>query len=336
MFDHRVDTDALLEVRKRFELYFAARNPAPQPSTSWFVVFSLAVLVLASVIVSCSHTIPAFLATIEGETPDAIKVIVAIAAFLMVEASLLVFAYTNTSWQARNDEQADETAASHVSHSGVQSRLKFGLYSVLILAIGANLYSTLLPRFGEADWWDLFSFFVFIAVGASAPALAYIAGEVTAITMLLNQRETASVLSVWKEKREAEWDAVLERYNRSQLRAGRPTADRQTDQNRQTDQTDTADKPTEYQTFEQALKARQTPPEQTTAPLPVPAEQTTERGEKHNRMVVFYMENPDQIKRDPRQVAKENQVGKDTAYKARDEAMRKLERARLDNQNRLQ
>jgi hypothetical protein len=225
MFDFRTDTDALLEVRKKFERYYTVKNPRPKARTSAFVLYSLAVLVLASIIVSCSHTIPAFLATIEGDTPDAIKVIVAIAAFLMVEAALLVFSYTNVLWQ-------NEADSAEISRDTVRKRLKVGLYSVLVLAVGANLYSTLLDRFQSADWWDIFSFGVFVFVGASAPALAYIAGEVVAITALLDRRENAGQLAIWQDAQEAEWDKVLARFNRHRTaRSDRPDRrpDRQTD-----------------------------------------------------------------------------------------------------------
>jgi hypothetical protein len=328
MFDFRTDTDALLEVRKKFERYYTVKNPRPKARTSAFVLYSLAVLVLASIIVSCSHTIPAFLATIEGDTPDAIKVIVAIAAFLMVEAALLVFSYTNVLWQ-------NEADSAEISRDTVRKRLKVGLYSVLVLAVGANLYSTLLDRFQSADWWDIFSFGVFVFVGASAPALAYIAGEVVAITALLDRRENAGQLAIWQDAQEAEWDKVLARFNRAQLRGGQtPIAIERPVQTDQTD--DQTDRQTPvYQTFEQALADRQPDTRQTPARPADRQPSSTDAADKFNRAVRHYEQNPSDIHRSPREVGKElvPAIGKDTMYAARAEVMG---RAKIDGDQPIQ
>jgi hypothetical protein len=332
MFDHRVDTSALLKVRSDFNAYWQTKDPEPRASTSVFVLWSLAVLVIASIVVSCSHTIPAFLATIEGGTPDAIKVIVAIAAFLMVEVSLLVFSYTNIHWQEA--DKLDE-----VSRDTVRGRLKLGLYSVLTLAIGANLYSTLLPRFGAAEWWDIFSFGVFVAVGASAPALAYIAGEVVAITRLLDARETSDARAVWIERREAEWDKVLARYNRVQLR-GQPTQylPEQTDQTGQTDTRQT-DRHGAYQTFGETLSDRQRAANQTDGQTGRQTVQTVDAsGDKLARAVRHYLDNPADMNRGVRTVGQElvPPIGKDTMIEAREQARQMIERAKIDGNQTIQ
>lgn len=332
MFDFRTDTDALLVTRKKFELYYATKSPKPKARTSAFVLWSLAVLVLASIVVSCSHTIPAFLATIEGDTPDVIKVIVAIAAFLMVEAALLVFSYTNVLWQ-------NEANSAEISRDTVRKRLKIGLYSVLVLAVGANLYSTLLDRFESAEWWDIFSFGVFVFVGASAPALAYIAGEVVAITALLDKRENADQLAVWKDMQEAEWDKVLARFNRAQLRGGQTpiTIERpvQTDQTDQTDDQTDRQEPV-YQTFEQALADRRADGRQTPAsPSDRQAAPSSESADKFNRAVRHYEQNRADLARSPREVGKSlvPPIGKDTMYAARDAV---LGRAKIDSDQPIQ
>lgn len=206
MFDYRLDDEQLIGLRTRFEKVYVRQVPMPTGKTSTTVRWALIALVVASVIVSASHTIPAFLDTIEGGMADWMKLVIALAALVMVEVGMLVLAYVLSRRLADVD----------VGH--INTQLKRGLGLAFVLALLANLHSTLAPRFGETAHWDKFSFLVFVLMGVSAPTLAYIAGEVFGLTTLKDERDNADALSDWHAKREAAWESALAKYQRDMVK----------------------------------------------------------------------------------------------------------------------
>lgn len=212
MFDYRLDDEQLIGLRTRFEKVYIRQIPMPVGKTSKMVRWALIALVIASVIVSASHTIPAFLDTIEGGIADWLKLVIALAALVMVEVGMLVLAYVLSRRLADVD-------AGHIN-----TQLKRGLGLAFVLALLANLHSTLAPRFGETEHWDKFSFLVFVLMGVSAPTLAYIAGEVFGLTTLKDERDNADAMSDWHTKREVAWEAALAKYQRDMVKVARPVS----------------------------------------------------------------------------------------------------------------
>lgn len=210
MFDFRIDDNEVLALRGRFERVYVRQNPKPAAQTSGLIRGALIVLVIASVIVSASHTIPAFLSTIEGETHAIIKLAVALSAFIMVEVGMLVFAYVST---RRKDAAAD---------GHINKQLRRGLLLAFVLAVVANLHSVLEPRFGGSQVWGIASFAVFVLVGVSAPTLAYIAGEVFGLTALADERRNHDANMAWQAAFDESWERALEQYRRNALKVVRP------------------------------------------------------------------------------------------------------------------
>lgn len=210
MFDFRIDDNEVLALRGRFERVYVRQNPKPAAQTSGLIRGALIILVIASVIVSASHTIPAFLSTIEGETHAVIKLAVALSAFIMVEVGMLVFAYVST---RRKDAAAD---------GHINKQLRRGLLLAFVLAVVANLHSVLEPRFGGSQVWGIASFAVFVLVGVSAPTLAYIAGEVFGLTALADERRNHDANVAWQAAFDDAWERALEQYRRNALRVSKP------------------------------------------------------------------------------------------------------------------
>jgi cell division protein FtsW (lipid II flippase) len=210
MFDFRLDDEKLIQLRERFERVYVRQHPKPARQTSRLVRAALIVLVVASIVVSASHTIPAFLSTIEGDAHSIIKLIIALAAFAMVEVGVLVFAYVST---RRRGEAADL----HINR-----QLRRGLLLAFALAVVANLHSVLEPRFGGTQLWGVFSFIVFVLVGVSAPTLAYIAGEVFGLTTLADEQASIDADAAWWQAFDDAWAKALEQYRRATVRTDRP------------------------------------------------------------------------------------------------------------------
>ena len=209
MFDYRLKDDELITLRSRFERVYVRQFAKPAGKTSKGVIGALVALAVAGVILSSSHTIPAFLATIEGDVADWLKLVIALSALVMVEVGMLVLAYVLSRRLADVDPK-------HIT-----TLLKRGLALVFTLAILSNLHSTLKPRFGETEHWDKFSFIVFVLMGISAPTLAYIAGEVLGLTTLQDERDNATALADWQAKFETAWEAALMKYQRDMVKVSR-------------------------------------------------------------------------------------------------------------------
>lgn len=210
MYDYRVDEQDLLAFRARFERLYSRTHPAPRAASAGWVRWALVGIVAASVVVSTSHTIPAFLSTIDEGATETGRAVIATATLVMVELGMLAFAYLYTRMRGEGSRQS------------VMRNLRRGLLLTFILAVGANLYNVLEPRFEQYGWWTVASFIVLATVAASAPTLAYITGEVAALMGIAAERETTQAWEAYAAQRETVWQRESAKFVRSTTRDETP------------------------------------------------------------------------------------------------------------------
>lgn len=214
MIDHRLDEQDVAALRSRFERLDDRLHPRPRPATSRWVRVALTAIVLASVIVSASHTIPTFLSDLTGDQVGVGQVIVALSTLTMIECGMLALSYLRTRMLGREDRRS------------VVRNVGRGLTLIFVLALGANLHTVLAPRFSDLPVWGVFSLGVYVLVGISAPALAYITGEVLGTLTVIEDRDNQDAVRQWSDGREGRWKDTLDKYTRHVVRGQRVTVDR--------------------------------------------------------------------------------------------------------------
>lgn len=203
-----------------FKAVFEKMTPPPaKPEQKAFNFgwkqWAMAATLIGAVIVSASHVIPVFLGKEEisdifsdGLIDGIITMIIALAIFVMGEMALVVFAYSAT-----------ENGANHETMKTVNNFTKVGVIFIAIILIAANVYYTLQYRTDiDADFsdiWGIFRVGIFLLVGAAAPIIALIVGEILAVDVLknaaANRRELQSYeenLRSWNESLQTAWNRV--------------------------------------------------------------------------------------------------------------------------------
>jgi hypothetical protein len=143
---------------------YASMNPPPQKPVyqrdNWFILVALAVMMIASVVVSGSRTIPEFGGGVVG-----------VAAFVMVEGGLIGLPFFRT-----------RTSRSEAKIEHVRRLAMFGIGLVLSVGLLANVHNELKASgIFMAEWIETV---IDVMVGLSAPALAFICGDILAIETL--------------------------------------------------------------------------------------------------------------------------------------------------------
>lgn len=188
------------EIARRYEAAITAFNrtyivrvPPPERAEvkgeSIFVMVALALMVVASVIVSGSRTIVAFGGGVIG-----------VAGFIMIECAIVAYAFIHT----RTDYDAER-------HNSVKNRIKQGMWLAFFVGVSANIYAEL-----KNNGVELSSFVdgaILVVLGLSAPVLAFIDGDVLGMYAVRGEQrqrkadeEYALALSKWHEGRMASWD----------------------------------------------------------------------------------------------------------------------------------
>ncbi len=200
------------QVNEAFQAYrntYAQTNPPPDlqkvarkhVQSNKVMYRLLGVLVVASVVVSGSHTVPVFADSLPTGTHPIIALIVSVAAFVAIEVAILVYAY-----QRVEKAHADNPNMS----KDVQRLMGYGLALAISVALGANVYSVLKPHMvGElTSIWQGVSIIVATLVGISAPVLAFIAGELFGL-MNVEARERKNTVFNEHEQLTEAWEAGL-------------------------------------------------------------------------------------------------------------------------------
>jgi len=169
-----------------------AKNPRPGKSTvkrdlvSMIIVFALAVVMAAAVIVSSSRTIDEFGGGAIGAT-----------AFVMIEGGIMVYALF----------RARRTA----STARLQKTVKWataGLILTFVIGVGANIDATL--RHKGIVLPTEFNIFINFLVAISAPTLAFISSDVLAIELMATEIKRRDADSIY-ERECREWQEGLNR-----------------------------------------------------------------------------------------------------------------------------
>lgn len=201
------------QVNSAFKAYrdtYAETNPAPdlqkiarKYATNNKTMYQLlGLLVVASMVVSGSHTVPVFADSLPTGTPAFLKLLVSVAAFIAIEVAILVYAY-----QRVEKAHADNPDMS----KDVQRLMGYGLILAIAVALGANVYSVLKPHMtggGLKQIWDMVSIVVAVLVGISAPVLAFIAGELFGLMNVQARERKVFILKEYENAIEA-WESEL-------------------------------------------------------------------------------------------------------------------------------
>lgn len=182
-------TDVASRIEEAFSAFrrtYELMNPPPtmpnEVSHDWgWKQAGMFLGLLGSVIVSASHTIPIF---VGDENVTVMTIIIGVAVFVMVEMGIVVFAYSSTEQQ-------------HKTRENIRTRVKdftrTGLYFIVAVAIAANVVYVIEHNMTIPDEpliqsiWNTVRLFIFLAVGLSAPVIAFITGEILAVDVLEHQ-----------------------------------------------------------------------------------------------------------------------------------------------------
>ena len=186
-------------------LRYEATHPKPvQPllerSRLW-IKAALGVIVCASLVVSASHTIPTFAGQITGDSRN----LVAIAAFVMVEGTLIVGSYL--------------LHRLHVARPALgRTMLIAAVIVAFVIAVAGNLHHRLLENgFATGEVWFWFDLGTSVVVGISPPVLALISMEVLAMMAADDERRHARALETYQTQLDA-WTEGMRRSWDSQKR----------------------------------------------------------------------------------------------------------------------
>lgn len=180
--------------------------PSPKPSIEdkpvetafwghkqWGMIAGL----VGSVIVSASHTIPVFLglSSISEINLLSVEFIIGLSIFVMIEMSVIVFAYSATESEGNSD----------TAHR-VKSFTRGGMWFIVTIAILANVYYVLaaniaIPTEGfMAASWGWIRVTIFLLIGTSAPVIAFMTGDILAVDILKHRAKTRRDMQIWEEK----------------------------------------------------------------------------------------------------------------------------------------
>lgn len=178
-----------------FSSFYESKNPRPTLATvrrdfvSLIIVIALTVVMLASIIVSGSRTIPEFGGGFIGTI-----------AFIMSDCAVMVYAF----FRARRTANPKR----------LQNTVKWatvGLILTFLIGVAANIDSTLKAHNIAIN--ENILVLINLAVAVSAPVLAFISSDVLAIELMATDIQRREALRVYDE-RCAEWlDGLNRSYN---------------------------------------------------------------------------------------------------------------------------
>jgi hypothetical protein len=190
-----------------FRRMFAQTNrpPAKRPYTSrlGLIRMALIVIMIASSIVSASHTIPTFANTNGKEIYEINFMVLAvgIAAFFMSEVALATFAYVGVMRHYRETEQEPKS---------LKTLVKLGVVIPFLVMAAANINhefsinGVVLPT--------AIMTLIILAISLSAPMMGYISGEVFAMFEVIDRVDQekhdaiyADLQEKWEEKSRQAW-----------------------------------------------------------------------------------------------------------------------------------
>lgn len=206
-FDYGSLANQQIDAIKAFKEVYSQQNPPPvMPSESRkSVAMRIAVIIvlIGSMIVSASHTIPTF---VGSKDVNPLTIIIGISAFAMMEAAIFVFEHTRTKTRYRLAKKTPREYLWFVSG---------GLGTAVGTTVLANIHYLLKATdFSTGIGWDVFTFLITLAVACSAPAMAFISGAVFAMMDIEEMsykhkadQEYRNEYKKWMEAFQRSWNA---------------------------------------------------------------------------------------------------------------------------------
>lgn len=194
-----------------FVKYYTLKNPPPQPAeihrdyVSTIIVIALAIVMVASIIVSSSRTIDEF----GGGQIGTI-------AFIMVEGGIMAYAFFRARRTA-STERLEKT----VKWATV------GLALTFIVGLGANMDAELRHKgINLPDWVNVG---INLLVGISAPTLAFISSDVLAIELMATDikkrqadKDHKIAMKEWEAGRSHSWASQQKQWGVGKIEVERP------------------------------------------------------------------------------------------------------------------
>ena len=201
-----------------FARVYEVQHPRPVMQAQNTGVFGakhigLLLALVGSIIVSASHTIPVFLGvqTIMDVTLGA-ELAIALAAFVMIEIGIVTFAYSATESAVNRDEV-----------HRVRAFTNAGKWFIAAVMFVANVYYVLQINVIPADAggvWSAIRVVIYLAVGASAPVVAFITGDILAIDVLKHRSRQTRAQEQYDAQLATWIDALNEQWNKQKGKWG--------------------------------------------------------------------------------------------------------------------
>lgn len=181
-----------------FKGLFAATNPAPvvtpfQPENQW-IKAALAVVLVASMIVSGSHTIPTF-----AGGDNVLKAIIGIAGFFMLEVAIVAFEFIRTQRHYRVVREEPAT---------LNFFLKAGLGLALMVLLTVQVEYMLTQ--GGISIHDNVRLFILVSMAIGAPLLAFFTGGILAMYSVMDRVQLRRHTEAWQAEMQ-QWEDELRR-----------------------------------------------------------------------------------------------------------------------------
>lgn len=194
------NADDTLRAYHNFERVYSRKNPPPEfvfaAQSNRLIIVGLVLLVVSAVIVSASRTIPEF----ASYAPAGWSFVVGIGASAMSEIGLIAYAYVRTRLEGHNNAR-------------FLRMLQAGLWLTFIMTVAANVNHTLKDAMSRPLSVEHISvigvpldYLIAILLGAGAPMLALISGDVLAMLAVVGEEKYATAkadydqqIIVWRD-----------------------------------------------------------------------------------------------------------------------------------------
>ena len=190
------------------QLYILER---PQPDApKWheglpWLMIPFGVIAIFSIALSSLRTAPVFQQIALPLVGPTFALVEAVLAVVVIEVSVVIMRYVHVLQQAEDGK---------LNHDELRSWMLRGFLLAFIVALLANLYASVRHQPVIAEIAPMVDLIMSIAVGASAPFLAFIAGDILASLYLRSDRRRAELrarfdtaLQEWQDARERSWNA---------------------------------------------------------------------------------------------------------------------------------
>ena len=181
---------------------YALLNPPPKPPSTRNMItwhhYVVTIILVASAIVSASHTIPVVMNQAEL---DLISIALAIATFIMIEITAIYFAYAHITTSHKDNHIPDITTP-----------LKIGVMFTVGAMFAINIYGVLDASglVEDSIVWQMIAILIYLWIGCIPPVNAYLCGDVLAINVIQLQTENELLFDEYLEQK-GEWATSFER-----------------------------------------------------------------------------------------------------------------------------